>query len=410
MAEQVGGLIMNIDVGLKDATWFNILNDPIEKLMQDTVEQFEKDNPIGHIFAYRTIDVFQKTYRSNIGFSKAFEETNDFAVGPLFNVAEGFSATYRTRTFQGAFMITQQLIEDRAYDNMADLARAYTTRWEGDKVDYALNALQAGFGEQVVWGKDRPDGKSVLRLTSADTVDGDIYSETHNALFTNKHTIVKRDEMTDADIEENYQSNCFYSEVNIKGSEPDRISRLAEVINSVITKMENYKDDNGKYTGVMGAKEIIAANDEFLKGAINAALSLDMFKQGEALFPNPALQRATAYYTSYLNDIPCTKGGIGFFIVDRAYNDANHGPEFTTRIPFTLKVIEQSRPSGVIYDGRERFDINCASWRGITYVSLVKPDGASGAWNDINHFTEVEHSATIVLPVEVVNMTSDDKD
>jgi hypothetical protein len=92
--------------------------------------------------------------------------------------------------------------------------------------------------------------------------------------------------------------------------------------------------------------------------------------------------------------------GAGFMVIDKEYNNANHGLEFTERIPFTLDVTETKRPNGIAYDGRQRFDVNVATWRGIAYGYL----GAAGTgWNAADKFEQVKVIDTIVKPVNVVN-------
>lgn len=395
------GVIINIDEALKLRSDYNILREPLNEMIRNKQEAWERENPIDMIYNMSSIATFQETYTSSIGFDHAFAETNDYAIGPIFNTAEGFAATYSTRTFQGSFIITQQTLEDRQLGRAKDDANAFVRRWHGDIVEYAMAALSSGFGEEVVWGA-LADGKSRLKLTSADTADGDIKNGTKNPLFYNKHTIVKRDGMTATEIQNAYQSNLFYADVDINGDDPARIAKLADVINQVITIMENYKDDNNKYAGVLGAKVIVTSNNAHLKAALETALSMDMFKQGESLQINPALKRATLKVTPYLNDIPQCKNGLGFFIVDKSYNAENHGLEFTERIAFTLDVIDQKRPKGVVYDGRQRFDINVATWRGISYVYLGTPAGSSGKWDAVANFTQITPSETIVKPVSIV--------
>lgn len=395
------GVIINIDEALKLRTDYNILREPLNEMIKNQQEAWEKSNPLDMIYTRSSIDRFQMTYTSSIGFSKAFVETNDYAVGPIFNTAEGFAATYRTRTFQGSFIITQQTLEDRELGRAKDDANAFIKRWNGDIVEYGMAALSGGFGEEVYWGGDGKDGTSRLKLTSADTTDGEI-DGVKNPLFFNKHTIVKRQGMSAAEIQAAYQSNKYYADLDITGDDPARIAKLADVINQVITNMENLKDDNNKYAGVLGAKTIVCANDPHLKAALNTALDMDMFKMGESLYKNPAYQAATVQFTPYLNDIPQFKNGLGFLIIDKSYNAENHGLELTERIALTLNVIEQKRPMGIIYDGRQRFDINVATWRGISYVYLGTPAGATGKWNDVNTFTELTTLETIVKPVQVV--------
>lgn len=393
------GVIINVDEALKLRSEYNILREPLNQMIVNQQEEFERANPIDMIYNRASIDKFQETFVSSIGFRHALAETGDYGIGPIFNTAEGFSATYRTRIFEGSFIITQQVLEDRAYGQARDDAAQFIRRWNGDIVEYAMTAISGGFGKEVVFGEI--DGhKSKLKLTSADTTDGTL-DGTKNPLFYNKHTIVKRDEMTDDEIKAAYQSNKFYVDIDITGEDPARISKLADAINQVIVYMENYKDDNNKYAGVRGAKSIVTANNAHLKAAINTALSLDMFKQGDAMFPNPAKDAATYQQTPYLNDFE-QFGNVGILILDKSYNAENHGLEFTERIPLTMNVIEQKRPYGVVYDARQRFDINCATWRGVAYLHLGKPTGSTGDWNDIDTFTEITPAATVVKPVSVV--------
>ena len=107
------GVIINIDQALELRSDYNILREPLNEMIRNKQEAWEKQNPIDFLFNRSSISTFQQTYTSSIGFDKAFSETGDYAIGHIYNTAEGFSATYRTRTFQGAFIITQQTLEDR---------------------------------------------------------------------------------------------------------------------------------------------------------------------------------------------------------------------------------------------------------------------------------------------------------
>lgn len=390
------GVIINIDEALKLHAQYNILREPLNDMLRNQQEAWEAKNPIDLLFTRNSISTFQETYTSSIGFAHAFAETSDYAVGPIFNTANGFSATYRTRTFQGSFIITQQVLEDRQLGTVKDDASAFLRRWNGEVVEYAMAAISSGFGEEVEWGSEENGGVSRLKLMSADTADGDVTNPVKNPLFYKEHTIVRRGK---EDVLK--QSNIFYADIDLAANPAVSIAQLAYLINEVITTMENYKDDNGKRVASYGAKTIVASNNAMLKAALNTALSMETFNDftaGGGI--NPAYKKATVETTPYLLDIPQTADGLGFFIVDKEYNAANHGPEFTERIPLTLEVIEQKRPKGIIYDGRQRFDINVASWRGIAYVHIGKPTG-SGTWDDQSKFTEVKVS-TIAKPVAIV--------
>ena len=271
------GMIINIDEALKLRTDYNVLKEPLHKMLQDRQEAWEKENPIDFLYVRGNISSFQETYTSSIGFDHAFKEVGDYAVGPIFNTAEGFAATYRTRTFQGGFIVTQQALEDRQVGKIRDDANAFMKRWHGDIVEYSMAAIAGGFGVDSYFEGSR------LRLNSADTVDGRIENSVQNPLFSKKHTIVRREGMTDTDINNALQSNLFYADIDLSGDDAGKLTKLADAINQVITIMENYKDDNNKYAGVDGVKDIVTSNDPRIKGAIRTVLDMDMFKQGESM-------------------------------------------------------------------------------------------------------------------------------
>lgn len=411
------GMIINIAEALENRADYNVLREPINDMLKRKQEAWERQNPIDFLFKRGTIDKFQETYTSSIGFQHAFAETGDYAVAPIFNTHEGFSKVYTTRTFQGGFIITQQVLEDQAYNTVKNTANQFITRWHGDQVEYAMAAIGSGFGKVVTFGDESNGGESQLMMTSADTADGALMTATKNPLFTNNHTIVKRKGMSAQQLFDAKQSNSFYVDggIDLSGDDPGKIAKLADIINQVITIMENYKDDNDKYAGVIGAKRIVAPNDARLKAMLESALSMDMFKETG---PNPAFKVAELDTTPYLRDIPAvfdkTNGkGVGFFIVDKAYNAENQGPEFTQRIALTMNVDEKKNPYGISYDARERFDINVASWRGIAYVYIgtTAPDVSTpsvsntGAVSTVTGFaamTKLTPIATIVKPVTVV--------
>ena len=169
------GLIINIDEAVRLRSEYNILNESLTAMLKDKQEQWEKKNPIDLLFVRGSIDGFQETYTSNIGFDHAFQETSDYA------------ATYRTRTFQGGFKITQQVIEDKRYGKARDDASSFMKRWHGDIVEYCMTAMSAGFGNSVEWG-DSNGHTSTIKLTSADTVDGTL--DAAKTRSSPKHTLL----------------------------------------------------------------------------------------------------------------------------------------------------------------------------------------------------------------------------
>ena len=81
------GVIINIDEALKLRSEYNILREPLNEMIIRQQEAWEKSNPLDMIYNRGTLDQFQRTYVSSIGFDHAFAETNDYAIGPIFNTA-----------------------------------------------------------------------------------------------------------------------------------------------------------------------------------------------------------------------------------------------------------------------------------------------------------------------------------
>ena len=68
-----------------------------------------------------------------------------------------------------------------------------------------------------------------------------------------------------------------------------------------------------------------------------------------------------------------------------------------------MNVKECDEPMGIKYSGRQRFDINVATWRGIAYVYVGTPAG-SDSWDALANFTQITPSVEMgVKPVAVVN-------
>ena len=71
------GMIINIADALKNRADYNILREPINDMLKNRQEAFEKQNPIDLLFKRGTINKFQETYTSSIGFTHALAETGD---------------------------------------------------------------------------------------------------------------------------------------------------------------------------------------------------------------------------------------------------------------------------------------------------------------------------------------------
>ena len=403
----------NIDEALKLPQTFNVLMNAMDELYAKRQEEFQKSNPLTEIYQTVSLNQFQKSFGSSTGFKQAFEQTVDYAAYPGFSSGDGFRATISYKPFNGKVVFTWQTLLEADYSGIKDTLDNYQIAWQRQVVEFGMYALTAFFGKKIY---DKVS-KTYLKINSADTTDGDPMTETKNPVFTNAHTIVKSEGMSAEEFNAMKQSNKFYINVKLDGSDPLAYAKLANGLHQIKTIMAKYFDDNGKRAGVNGRKKIVATEDAQLMTAIESIMAADDFSYAVG---KPTLNTVKngfdRYYTPYLDgniDQPIPQfatgaDGIakGLLILDPAYNKANHGPMMVERVGFSMKAVKTDEPEGIKYLAKQAFDFFCPTWRGIAYVYIGLPNGQSGEWDDKSTFTEIKP----VVFANAVKVLSSDTD
>lgn len=406
--------IFNIDEALKLPQTFDVLHNALDELYAKRQEEFQKNNPLTQIYKIVPLNQFQKTFGSSIGFKQAFQQTVDYAAYPGFKNDDGFKATIGYKPFNGKVVFSWQTLLESDKSGITETLSDYQIAWQRQLVEFGMYALTAFFGGKVY----DEVSNSWLKIQSADTVDGDTLGDVHNPVFTNAHTIVKTEGMTAAQFNAAKQSNKYYVDINLDGSDPLAYAKLADAIYQIRVRMNKLKDDNNKLAGLRGRKKIVATEDAHLNSALRSILAADNFSTstGKNVL-NPVKEGFDVYFTPYLdgNDeqqipqfaVDSTLGyARGLMILDPEYNSANKGPMMVERVPFSMRAVKTDEPEGIKYLGKQAFDFFCPSWRGVAYLYIGKPltssdDGyVAGAWNDIATFTEIKPIA-YATPVAV---------
>ena len=404
--------IINIDEALKLPQTMKVLHEALDDYLAKQEELFQKSNPIYEIFQYVPLDRFQKSFGSSTGFDQAFEQVVDYSTYPGFNSGDGFKTTISYKVFAGKVVITWQTILEGDKAGITKEITDFQTAWQRQVVEFAMFATTAFFGKKIF----DPVSKTYLKIDAADTVDGDPMSYVKNPVFSNAHTVVRKEDMSDEKFNSMKQSNKFYIDIALDGSDPLAPAKLANGLHQIKTIMSKYLNDNGKRAAVNGRKKIVMTEDAQLNAIIDSILAADNFSYATG---KPTLNTVKngfdKYYTPYLDGnfeqkIPqfaTGEDGIahGFMILDPAYNKANSGPSMVERRAFRLRAVKTDEPEGIKYLADQLFDFFCASWRGIAYVYIGKPNGATGEWNDIKTFTEIK-PVVFASAVQVVNTTT----
>lgn len=399
----------NIDKGLELPQKFNIMHNALDELYAKRQEEFQKDNPLKHIYKMVNLDRFQKSFGSSTGFNQAFEQTVDYASYPGFTNGDGFRTTISYKPFNGKIVFTWQMLLEGDPAGISETLADYQIAWQRQVVEYGIFALTAFFGGKVF----DPVSKTYMKIESADTVDGDTMSAVKNPVFTNQHTIVRREGMSDAEFAAMKQSNKFYIDVKLDGSDVAAYQKLANGLYQIKTIMNKYFDDNGKRAGLRGRKKIVMTEDAHLNQAIYSILAAENWSTATGKPElNPVKGDFDTYVTSYLDGnydqkipqfavSPLKNHALGFLMLDPEYNNANKGPMMVERLGFSLKAVKTDDPEGVKYLGKQAFDFFCPSWRGIAYVMIGDP---SDIYNASDPTTAWANPATFTKITPVVNL------
>ena len=424
----MAGRIITVDLMLDNSSIYKVLEDPTKELLQKTVEEFEIHNPLYDVYTYKTMKQLQETYTSSVGSDRMKFRTAEMGVAELSSgPQEGFSGTKRYRMYSGSFKISKvAMLEAKQSGNFDAVAYNIADRtktWLRNNVEDGTKALDGAFGYAV-----KADDGTPYQFVTSDTVDGRTgqyaVNSARNPLFSKAHTYVRKSGLTDQQYAAlGTQSNFYYTDgIDLLGGDPGKIAKLSDLINQVITNMENQKDDNGKYAGLRGEKTIVAPNDARLKAALNSAIDEPMLRgYGDQTNPNPAYKRVgERKFSPYWNDVDClydktNNRARGFFIVDKAYMAANNGLELTQRFPLEVTSEEHKNPAHLEVIFSEGMEFNCLTWRGITYVCIA-PDDETNLFTipaertmdgvakaiPVTNATKITPIATLVKPVSVV--------
>ena len=409
----------NIDEALKLPQIFNVMHNALDELYAKRDEEFQKDNPLKQIYKMVPLNQFQKSFGSSTGFKQAFEQTVDYASYPGFTNGDGFRTTVSYKPFNGKVVFTWQTLLEADPSGISETLKDYQVAWQRQLVQYGMYALTAFFGGKVY----DPVAKTYLKITSADTTDGDPMGETHNPVFTNAHTIVKKEDMSAQDIRNAYQSNKYYIPVKLDGTDPLAYAKIADGLNQIKVRMNKLKDDNNQYAGLRGRKKIVSTEDARLNGVIRSILAAENFSDATGKTTlNLVKDGFDTYTTPYLEGNPeqpipqfaTTADGYakGLLMLDPEYNNANKGPMMVERLGFSMKAVKTDDPEGIKYLGKQAFDFFCPSWRGIAYIFIGTEEeldaiynggaDAKNTWANKATFTKVDPIA-FATAVQVVN-------
>ena len=97
-------VIFNIDEAIQRSV-FNVYDLPIQMLLTNEIEAWEKESKLSKVFVMRTTDRYQEEYHSSSGMD-GFSPTADMEPAHLSDFDEGYGKVFKTQIWTNSFAIS----------------------------------------------------------------------------------------------------------------------------------------------------------------------------------------------------------------------------------------------------------------------------------------------------------------
>lgn len=390
-------VIFNIDEAIQRSV-FNVYDLPIQMLLTNEIEAWEKESKLSKVFVMRTTDRYQEEYHSSSGMD-GFSPTADMEPAHLSDFDEGYGKVFKTQIWTNSFAISKQAIEDNRDLDINAKAVGFVQSYGRTRENFGAAILAGGLAGFATYKNMRFD------CTGLDSADGTLEG-TKQTFFHKYHKTplqgVAEDgtSYTAVSATDGYatalnskvfytkpQSNKFQSAIDF--SLPKGVARVAQV------------DKDGKGQGVTATDAL--SNDQYLGlydkicrtlGIVKSAFALHRSYKGEIVprsltrivMPQDYILEdmirkalASEYGANmggfeievwpYLNN----KAGFGasdhaFIMIDPVANQKNLGAVWFDRKALEVDSYIDKRTKANYWDGRARFQAGFGDWSAMAYV------------------------------------------
>lgn len=380
-------IIINIGESLA-LSKFNLLQEPIKMLFENTVEAYEKTSIIDKVFVMQTMDTYQEEFRSSTAMGD-FKPTADLEPAGLTDFEEGYGKIWRTQIWTNSFAISKQTIEDNQMATINPKALHFIKTYGRTREKYAVSMIAAGLG------KTFPE----LKITSAhglgmDTIDGTVDGTKQQYFHSNHKGVLINGVSIAAD-----QSNKFYVTLDFTGADQSLETKLLDILGQVESRMKKYTDDKGNILGVNPTR-IVCGEDHTLVDALQRALKTKyterMGENGTNIYYGK-WELCTSPYLSEVDGFEDSDHAL--LLIDPMYNREGMGAVFKDRTPLEIDSYIDDKTKANVWDGRARFGAGFGDPRAMAYISLA------GA--ETTNSTQLTAKTTMVTNVLVKNTATD---
>jgi phage major head subunit gpT-like protein len=303
---------------------------PIAALIEQRVEQFEKNSQIKNIFKMKKSNRYADKYTS-LTSGMGFAPVGEGGAYPDDDFQESYDKTLSAETWKDQFTVTKEAIEDDLMGAIQNKAKNFSFLHARSRENFAAHMLWGGIGTSIDHGL--PGKTKPFVTTGADGV----------ALFSTAHPSKTGRQAN--------QTNLFANAFSV-----DALSYVQE-------KMFKFRDDDGNLLEIMPDTIVIGTSPMLFKAVVAAI--------GSELDPDTA-NNATNFQYGLWNVIrwpyldlfaPSTAVAAGaWFLMDSKANDVLDGAIFQDRVPLKVRSDLEGNDNNV-WKGRARYGAGFVDWR-----------------------------------------------
>lgn len=351
-------IIFNIGETVK-LSCFNILIEPIQMMLENEVEAFEKNSLISKLFRMNTTDRYEENFRSRTAMG-GFKPTEDLEPAHISDFGEGYRKTFRTQIWTNSFVVSKQTFEDNQMMDINDQAVGFIKSYGRTRERYGF-AMISG----ALTGSCTFEGRS-FDCRGFDTVDGSVDGNgTPQLFFHNAHVGAGNTALT--------QSNKFYVHsaggTGINLNTAGAHEKILRVIGKVQTAMQNYTDDKGNPILVDPDTIVMATNNYALKDTVLTALKTQYTSAMGENGVNLQYGNWNVIMTPYLNGLTgFAEKDQALLIMDSKRNKESVGFMWYDRTPLEVTTYTDNGNKAMIWDGRARFGAGFGDFKVCSYV------------------------------------------
>lgn len=349
----MGAIIFNIGESVKLSA-FNILQEPIQMLMENEKEAYEKSSILPKIYVMKSMNKYQEEYRSSTKMGN-FKPTEDLEPASLTDFEEGYGKVFRTQIWTNSFVVSKQTIEDNQDMQINVTAMGFIKTYGRSRELYGHAMLVGALDGEITYEGKKFDCKGM------DTVDGSV-DGAKQVYFHNAHKSVI------AGVAD--QSNKFRASIDLNA--PNAHEKLLSLIGTVETAMMNYTDYNGNPV-LVSPSRIIIPNYYAFKDCLLTALKTQYTSVMGDNGVNLQYGKWDVVVTPYLNGkTGFTEADQAFIMIDPNFNRENLGAVWFDRTPLEIDSYIDKGNKANVWDARARYGVGFADFRAMAYVSTKK--------------------------------------